>query len=186
MSENEAPNTENQETTPAESPQPEAEASTAPAATEEVTLGGAGDAEIVAESTPSHTVPSTGLFWGLGRRKTSVARVRLIPGKGEIKINKRDVDTFFTEEIDREAVTAPLKAVKALGSYNVYVNVKGGGHTGQAGAIRLGVARALVAADGKSEPLLRDAGYLTRDARKVERKKYGHRKARRRFQFSKR
>jgi small subunit ribosomal protein S9 len=133
-----------------------------------------------------HSVPASGLFWGLGRRKSAVARVRLIPGDGQILINKRKLEEYFTEEADRSKVTAPLRAVKALGRYSVFVNVKGGGHTGQADAVLLGVARALNEADSRSEPRLREAGYLTRDARRVERKKYGRRKARRRFQFSKR
>ena len=135
---------------------------------------------------PAHTVPTAGLFWGTGRRKTSIARVRILPGEGKILINKREIDKYFTEDLDRRAVTAPLKLVDALGRYNVFINVKGGGHTGQAGAIRMGVARALLAADQRCEAQLRDSGFLTRDARRVERKKYGRRKARRRFQFSKR
>lgn len=148
--------------------------------------------QITMEGTPApagdhlHSVPATGLFWGLGRRKSAVARVRLIPGDGQILINKRKLEEYFTEEGDRSKVTAPLSAVKALGRYNLFANVKGGGHTGQADAVLLGVARALTEADSQSEPRLREAGYLTRDARSVERKKYGHRKARRRFQFSKR
>ncbi|MBN2445440.1 MAG: 30S ribosomal protein S9 [Phycisphaerae bacterium] len=138
------------------------------------------------DTSPVHKVPSQGLFWGTGRRKTSIARVRILPGEGKILINKREVDKYFTEDLDRKAVTAPLKLVDALGRYNVFINVKGGGHTGQAGAIRMGVARALLAADNRCEASLRDSGFLTRDARRVERKKYGRRKARRRFQFSKR
>lgn len=133
-----------------------------------------------------HSVPNEGTFWGLGRRKSAVARVRILPGEGQFKVNNRPYDNYFSEEADRANCNKPLEAVKASGRYNVFVNVKGGGPTGQSGAVLLGLARALVEADPKSEPRLREAGYLTRDARRVERKKYGRRKARRRFQFSKR
>jgi len=127
-----------------------------------------------------------GLFWGTGRRKSSVARVRLMPGDGQFVVNKRPVEQYFTEPQDRLDVVAPLELAGVRRNWSVFVNVDGGGHTGQAGAIRLGLARALVKANPPFEPTLRDAGYLTRDARRVERKKYGQRKARRRFQFSKR
>lgn len=188
-------NAESNEVTPETTPAPEAAASTpeAPAVetpTAEAPADGvdtAGEEEqIVATSTRSHKVPTSGLFWGTGRRKTSVARVRIMPGEGKLQINKRDLEKYFTEEIDRERVLAPLKKVGAVGKYNVFVNVKGGGITGQSSAILLGLSRALATADSESEPLLREAGYMTRDARRVERKKYGRRKARRRFQFSKR
>jgi len=132
------------------------------------------------------TPPAKGAYWGTGRRKSAVARVRLLAGDGTIKINKRAVDDYFTEPQERAAVAEPLKVTNTVGHWNVFVNVHGGGHTGQAGAILLGVARALVKADGRHEAALREAGYLTRDSRRVERKKYGQRKARRRFQFSKR
>ncbi len=127
-----------------------------------------------------------GVLWGTGRRKSAVARVRLIPGDGKITVNKRELDKYFTEVVDRMAVTAPLSATDSLNKWNVLANVAGGGHSGQAGAIRLGVARALLKALPQAESTLRDSGYLTRDSREVERKKYGRRKARRRFQFSKR
>lgn len=189
-------NAENTEQTPAPTPEsstPETPAAETPAAEKPTaeapvaTAAGEGEGEaVVAVSTRPHKVPTSGLFWGTGRRKTSVARVRIMPGSGKLQINKRELDKYFTEHIDREHVLAPLKKVGALGKYDVFVNVKGGGTTGQSGAILLGVARALLAADKESESLLRDAGYLTRDARRVERKKYGRRKARRRFQFSKR
>ncbi len=130
--------------------------------------------------------PISGLYWGTGRRKSAVARVRLMPGEGKILINKREVDDYFKEPQERMAVYASLSATKTESSFNVFVNVRGGGHAGQAGAIRLGIARALVKADTRYEPALREKNYLTRDARVVERKKYGQRKARRRFQFSKR
>ena len=125
-------------------------------------------------------------FWGVGRRKAAVARVRIRPGQGEFKINKRDIDKYFTEPRDRRLVVAPLTATGTKGKVDVFVNVGGGGYTGQAGAIVLGIARALKLANPDYESVLRDRGYLTRDSRIVERKKYGQRGARRRFQFSKR
>ena len=125
-------------------------------------------------------------IWGLGRRKSSVARVRIRPGKGEFLINKRKVEDYLNSERDRQAIAAPLKATQSESSVDVFVNVRGGGTTGQTGAIVLGVARALLKADPALDPILREHGYLTRDSREVERKKYGQRGARRRFQFSKR
>lgn len=125
-------------------------------------------------------------IWGLGRRKTAVARVRIAKGEGNILINKRPADEYFTEEEDRKAIRAPLVATETAGQYNVWANVQGGGSTGQAGAVLLGVARALVEAEPELEHTLRAGGYLTRDARMVERKKYGQRGARRRYQYSKR
>ena len=127
-----------------------------------------------------------GFIWGTGRRKSSVARVRVKPGKGELKINKRDVHEYFSQEQDRESVTAPLKATDTLGALDVFVNVKGGGTTGQAGATMLGIARALKNYDPNLMKQLRDGGYLTRDSRMVERKKPGKPGARKSFQFSKR
>lgn len=128
----------------------------------------------------------TGIHLATGRRKSAVARVRLLPGNGNIVVNERDVEKYFTEPQDRGDVAAPLELTGVRRHWDVRVNVKGGGHTGQAQAIRLGVARALLKAYAQFEPTLRDAGFLTRDARRVERKKPGQRKARRRFQFSKR
>lgn len=131
--------------------------------------------------------PGPSLFtWGTGRRKTSVARVRIRAGSGKFLVNKREVDDFFRVERDRLSVRNPLAVTEAAKSYDVYVNVNGGGTTGQAGAIVLGLARALAKADSSLEPKLREFNMLTRDARKVERKKYGRAGARRRFQFSKR
>ena len=124
--------------------------------------------------------------WGTGRRKASVARVRLRPGAGNISINGKGVDDFFSVAQDRNAVWSPLKASNCEGRFDVFVNVKGGGTTGQSGAVMLGLARALVIADPDTFGTLRDGGYLTRDARMVERKKYGQKGARKRFQFSKR
>lgn len=125
-------------------------------------------------------------IWGTGRRKTAVARVKLMAGDGKFLVNGREVDKFFSEVIDRADALAPFTSTGTLGKYNVMASVAGGGHTGQAGAVRLGLARALLMAKPEFEATLRDAGYLTRDSREVESKKYGRRKARRRFQFSKR
>jgi small subunit ribosomal protein S9 len=142
------------------------------------------DATVEPEGLPPP--PASGIFLGTGRRKSAVARVRLSPGAGTISINGRPVDRYFTEIQERAAVIDPLAVTNTLGRFDVIVNVTGGGHSGQAGAIRLGVARALVRAEKRYEPVLRERGFLTRDSRIVERKKYGRRKARRRFQFSKR
>lgn len=125
-------------------------------------------------------------YWGTGRRKTAVARVRIRPGEGSYVVNGRKPDEYFPVERDRKSIVAPLAATGTLGKMDVIVNVKGGGLTGQAGAILLGVARALRAANPDFEEMLRSAGHLTRDSRMVERKKYGQSGARRRFQFSKR
>ncbi len=129
---------------------------------------------------------SGGFIWGTGRRKKSVARVRIRLGNGEFKINGRDVDEYFRVERDRLHVRQPLAVTNSTNRLDVYVNVIGGGTTGQAGAIVLGLARALKATDPTNESVLRDNHFLTRDARKVERKKYGRAGARRSFQFSKR
>ena len=127
-----------------------------------------------------------GYFRGTGRRKSSVARVRIKPGEGKFLINGREIDRYFTEQRDRKDVVAPLRETKTQGSLDVFVTVHGGGYTGQAGAVLLGVARALKGYDPSLEPILRDHNFLTRDPREVERKKYGQPGARRRFQFSKR
>jgi small subunit ribosomal protein S9 len=127
-----------------------------------------------------------GYCWGLGRRKSSVARVRIKPGDGKLLINKRKLSDYFTREQDKESVLAPLKAVECEKAFDVFVNVRGGGTTGQSGATRLGIARALKNYDENYLPALRDGGYLTRDSRMVERKKPGQSGARKRYQFSKR
>jgi small subunit ribosomal protein S9 len=127
-----------------------------------------------------------GYWWGTGRRKTAVARVRIRPGSGKLIVNKKELDDFFTREQDRKAVVAPLKTVHAEKAFDIFINVKGGGTTGQAGAALLGVARALRSYDENYIQALRDGGHLTRDPRMVERKKPGQSGARRRFQFSKR
>ena len=130
--------------------------------------------------------PKDNFTWGTGRRKTSVARVRIMPGKGELKINKQELAKYFTRPQDVNNVIAPLKLTKTEKSIDVMVNVKGGGITGQSGAIMLGIARALKIYDPTLTQALRDAGLLTRDGRMVERKKPGQSGARRRYQFSKR
>ena len=127
-----------------------------------------------------------GYFWGTGRRKASVARVRIRPGTGKFLINKREIEKYFFGVRGREDVVAPLKATKTVGKYDVFVNAGGGGQTGQAGAVMLGLARALKKADPDLEPALREGNFLTRDPRKVERQKPGQPGARKRFQFSKR
>ena len=125
-------------------------------------------------------------YYGTGRRKSSVARVRLVPGDGRIVINGRDIADYIPFEALREVVKQPLNATETLGNYDVLVNVNGGGYTGQAGAIRHGIARALLEADPEFRPALKSAGLLTRDPRMKERKKYGLKGARRAPQFSKR
>ena len=126
-------------------------------------------------------------FWGTGRRKKAIARVRLIPGgNGTIIINDRTFEDYFPQGTLQYIVKQPLVAVDVETKYDVFVNVIGGGYTGQAGAIRLGVARALLEAEENSRPTLKAAGFLTRDPRAKERKKYGLKKARRAPQFSKR
>ena len=125
-------------------------------------------------------------YYGTGRRKRSVARVFLRPGSGKIIINKQDLSEYFKREIYSIIVTQPLNVTEQLENFDVYATVKGGGTTGQAGAIRHGLSRALVNFSENLRPPLRKAGFLTRDAREVERKKYGLKGARARFQFSKR
>ena len=125
-------------------------------------------------------------YYGTGRRKKSIARVYLTPGTGKITINKRDIDEYFGLETLKVVVRQPLVATETLEKFDVLVNVHGGGFTGQAGAIRHGIARALLKADAEFRPTLKKAGYLTRDPRMKERKKYGIKAARRAPQFSKR
>ena len=125
-------------------------------------------------------------YFGTGRRKTSVARVRLVPGNGNITINNRSIDEYFDFETLKVIAREPLVITETLDKYDVFVNVKGGGFTGQAGAIRHGIARALLKADEDLRPILKKAGHLTRDPRMKERKKYRLKKARRAPQFSKR
>lgn len=145
----------------------------------------------IPDSTPTTTdrafpPGTTAYVWGTGRRKAAVARVRIRPGQGKFLINKREVDAYFCIARDRASVLRPLEVTETGKSYDVFVNVHGGGITGQSGAVVLGLARALAKTSADYLPKLREYNLLTRDPRKVERKKYGQRGARRRFQFSKR
>ena len=126
------------------------------------------------------------VFYGTGRRKSSIARVRLIEGTGKITINKKDIDEFFGPETLKVIVRQPLTVTNTTSKYDVIASVKGGGFTGQAGAIRHGIARALNEANSEYRPALKQNGFLTRDPRMKERKKYGLKKARKAPQFSKR
>ena len=139
-------------------------------------------------TTPTTAAPVKGrtYFWGTGRRKTSVARVRIAPGNGKFLVGKHEVKNYFFSEQTQKDCMAPLKATNTIGRWDVFVNVHGGGQTGQSEAILMGLSRALVKADPTLEQTLRDGRYLTRDDRKVERKKPGQPGARKRFQFSKR
>jgi len=125
-------------------------------------------------------------YWGTGRRKTAVARVRLVPGDGNVVINDRDVEDYFNRKSLIQDLMSPLELTNTTDNLDVLVNVNGGGLSGQAGAVRLGIARALLKVDGDYRKPLKDAGYLTRDSRMKERRKYGHKKARKSPQFSKR
>ena len=129
---------------------------------------------------------ANGKFYGTGRRKSSIARVYLVPGNGNITINKRSLDEYFGLETLKVVVKQPLVLTETADKYDVIVNVHGGGYTGQAGAIRHGIARALCKADADFRPVLKKSGFLTRDPRMKERKKYGLKAARRAPQFSKR
>jgi small subunit ribosomal protein S9 len=124
--------------------------------------------------------------YGTGRRKSAVARVFIKPGKGEIVVNDKPIDEFFSRETGRMVVRQPLELTDMVGKFDIMVNVAGGGESGQAGAVRHGITRALIDYDASLKPTLSQAGLVTRDAREVERKKVGLRKARRRKQFSKR
>ena len=139
-----------------------------------------------ATAAPVATPATREFIFGTGRRKTAVARVRLRPGNGAVLVNGRPFEVYFPIEQQRLLAQAPLVTTSTLGKYDVWARINGGGPLGQAGAMRLGVARALKLAEPALEEALRASGYLTRDSRMVERKKYGQRKARRRFQFSKR
>ena len=125
-------------------------------------------------------------FYGTGRRKKSIARVYLVPGTGNITVNKRSIDEYFGLETLKVIVRQPLVATENADKFDVLVNVRGGGYTGQAGAVRHGIARALLQADPEYRPILKKAGFLTRDPRMKERKKYGLKAASRAPQFSKR
>ena len=125
-------------------------------------------------------------YYGTGRRKSSVARVYLRPGSGQVTINKRSLEQYFGREVLRKIALQPLELAEMGEQFDIYINVHGGGLSGQAGAVRHGISRALLAADEELRPPLKEAGMLIRDSRKVERKKYGQPGARKRYQFSKR
>ena len=129
---------------------------------------------------------ATEKYYGTGRRKSSIARVYVMPGKGNITINKRSIDEYFGLETLKVIVRQPLAAIDAVDKFDVIITVHGGGYTGQAGAIRHGISRALLEADAEYRPVLKANGFLTRDPRMKERKKYGLKAARRAPQFSKR
>ncbi len=139
-----------------------------------------------ADTAPAAPTGPQQFIWGLGRRKSAVARVRLAPGSGKITINGRELNDFFTNERDRKGIFGPVEVTNTGGKLDIHARCTGGGPTGQAGAFIMGMARALLKLDPSTEGALRGAGYLTRDSRMKERKKYGQRGARRRFQFSKR
>ena len=125
-------------------------------------------------------------YYGTGRRKTATARVYLRPGNGEINVNKRGFEEYFPNEALRMIINQPLRLTETSGKFNIYINVDGGGNAGQAGAVRHGITRALLEYNQDLRPVLKKAGLITRDPRKKERKKYGQKGARARFQFSKR
>jgi small subunit ribosomal protein S9 len=131
-------------------------------------------------------INAQGLYTAVGRRKTATARVRMKPGSGKITVNNADSLYYFKKKLLQMDLEQPLDITGNTGKYDVFVNVRGGGLSGQAGAVRLGISRALVVVDGNYKKSLRDAGMLTRDSRQKERKKYGLAKARKRYQFSKR
>ena len=141
---------------------------------------------VLVPESPAAAGPRPTFVWGVGRRKTSVARVRVAPGTGKIEINGRTLNEYFTNERDRKSIFGPLEVTNTGGKMDVMVNADGGGPTGQTGAIVMGLGRALAKYDNSLESALRGGGFLTRDSRMKERKKYGQRGARRRFQFSKR
>lgn len=142
-------------------------------------------AETATVETPAATEKRT-FIWGVGRRKSAVARVRIAPGTGKIEVNGRSLNDYFSAERDRKMVFGPLEVTSTGGKMDIFVNANGGGPSGQTGAIVMGLGRALAKYDNSLEVALRGAGFLTRDSRMKERKKYGQRGARRRFQFSKR
>jgi small subunit ribosomal protein S9 len=139
-----------------------------------------------AKKPTAHDLGPGQFCWGTGRRKTAIARVRLRPGSGKIVVNGKEAETYFSGVVERSEVKSPLEATNSVGKYDIFIDVNGGGKHGQAGAAKLGLARALCQADPDTFGPLRDKGFLTRDGRMKERKKYGQKGARKRFQFSKR
>ncbi len=189
--------TDDQTPTANETPEVKPESTEPAPVAETVELAAAPEPEAVAAPEPAVPVTAAvdekprvdskgGFCWGTGRRKSAVARVRIRAGDGKFIINKREINDFFRLKQDQDAIIAPLVATDAAKRVDVFVNVGGGGITGQSGAIVLGVARALCKLNDEYEAVLREGQFLTRDSRVVERKKYGQRGARRRFQFSKR
>src|SRR5688572_17966924 len=144
------------------------------------------DQDTTAIATPEQPQAPKTFTWGVGRRKSAVARVRIAPGTGKILVNERELNDYFTFERDRKAIFGPLEVTNTGGKMDIFVNATGGGPSGQTGAIIMGLGRALAKYDASLEAPLRGAGFMTRDSRMKERKKYGQRGARRRFQFSKR
>ena len=126
------------------------------------------------------------IFYATGKKKTAIARVRMLPGEGNFKINDRTLNDYFERETSKMIIRQPLVLTETSGKYDIYVNVKGGGTTSQAGAIKHGISKALLEVNADFRKILKKAGFLTRDSRVKERKKYGQRKARAKFQFSKR
>jgi small subunit ribosomal protein S9 len=137
-------------------------------------------------ATPEASTEKKSYVWGTGRRKSAIARVRIAPGSGKIEINGRELNDYLTNERDRKGIFGPLEVTNTGGKLDIFISALGGGSTGQAGAMVLGIARALTRYDANLEASLRTNGFLTRDSRMKERKKYGQRGARRKFQFSKR
>jgi small subunit ribosomal protein S9 len=143
-------------------------------------------APAAAKAEPAAPQPKPTYTWGVGRRKSAVARVRIAPGSGKIEINGRTLNDYFTAEKDRKSIFGPLEVTNTGGKMDIWARCNGGGQTGQAGAIVMGLGRALAKYDSSLEVSLRGGKFLTRDSRMKERKKYGQRGARRKFQFSKR
>ena len=157
----------------------------APVTTEEAPATEAAEAAPVVVAAPAKP-DKGGFYWGTGRRKAAIARVRIRPGTGKFLINGREVDNYFTEERDQSDARSAAKLTNTSDKLDIFVNAHGGGYMGQAGAVLLGLARALIKYDPSLEAPIRAEGMLTRDSRRVERKKYGQPGARKRFQFSKR
>lgn len=142
--------------------------------------------EVVQKNAKEIKTEKTEKILATGRRKRAVARVFLIPGQGRISVNHRSFEEYFNRETHRLIIMQPFNATKTLGKFDVIANVSGGGPSGQADAVRLGISRALILAEPSNRPLLKPGGFLTRDGRRKERKKYGRKRARKRFQYSKR
>ncbi len=184
MNEQDSPQPADTTAPKAETPAKDAKAATPPTPAADVPAAPPASAPSVTR--PDRKPEKGQWWWGLGRRKTAVARVRIRPGNGTFLINKRPYNEYLTEERDHKNLMTVLSKTNTTGALEVHVNVCGGGFTGQSGAIVMGLGRALLKYDDTLEPILRANGFLRRDPRKVERKKYGQPGARARFQFSKR